>query len=265
MRWLVSVVLAAGCTDVPDSDVDGDGIADEADDCIAGFRDEAVDADGDGKDATIDLCPLDANAAAGDTDFDGIPEACDPFPVETARPDTRRCVTSFAVRWMNASYLVGRAGEAEWNLEPPLHAAASETASIFSAFERQYKSTTYDVQAHVGAGGSFLMFVRADPDQVSTKDVACGIDDQNLFVWANGDKHALVPLPAALDGSAIRLRATINPTVVLCRVTIGAQRMSMATTYAITAPRGLFGFRAQGADVTIDSVVVDSNDSPPPI
>jgi hypothetical protein len=265
MRSLAWVVLAVGCAGVPDSDIDEDGIADEADDCIAGFADDAIDADGDGKDATQDLCPHDSKAAAGDVDQDGIPEACDPFPVEATRPDTRRCVTSFGVRWMNASYLVGRAGESEWNLAPPLRADAIDSVSIFSSFEKQYRSTTYEVLANVAVpdGGSFLMFVRADPDQLSAKDVACGVDKQELFVWANGDKHMLVTLPGALDGSAIRLRATVNPAAVLCRVTIGAQ--SIATTYAIAAPRGLFGFGSQGADVTIQSLVVDSNDSAPAI
>lgn len=263
MRSLAIVVLAVGCADVPDSDIDGDGIADDADDCIAGFRDETVDADGDHKDASIDLCPHDDSGVAGDVDLDGIPDACDLFPADMARPDTRRCVTSFSVRWMNASYLVGRAGEAEWNLGGPLTATPSETVSIFSSFEKQYKSTTYELQAHVtvGAGASFLLFARADPDQISNQDVACGIDDQNLFVWDNNGKHALVPLPGVPD--VIRLSATINPTAVLCRITIGKQ--SMATTYAVTAPRGLFGFRSQGAKVTIDSVVVDSRETPPPI
>ena len=265
MRWLSIVAICAGCADVPDSDVDGDGIADADDDCIAGAPDETLDYDKDGKDATQDLCPHDTNAVAGDNDFDGIPEACDPFPVDMARKDTRRCVTSFGVRWMNASYLVGRAGEAAWDLTPPLNATTAETASIVSVFEKQYKSTTYDLVGSVqllDASATFTMLVRADPDGILNKDVGCGMGDGQLFVQAQGGRHALVPLPLQPDGP-FRMRATINPTIVLCRITMGT--MSMSTTYSVTAPRGLFGFRSEHANVVIDSLVTDSNETPPPI
>jgi hypothetical protein len=132
-RELWIVVALAGCGDVPGPDLDGDGITDDEDFCQASFADEVVDFDGDGRDATLDLCPHDKVAASGDRDFDGIPDACDPF-FDEAKLDTRQCITSFSVRWMNASYLRTRAGELPFDLAPPLRATAADDVSTVSAF-----------------------------------------------------------------------------------------------------------------------------------
>jgi hypothetical protein len=270
MRRLLFVVICAGCAADAPSDLDSDGVSDLRDTCFAGIKDEAIDVDGDGKDATQDLCPHDYNAMAGDGDEDGIPEACDPF-VGAAAPDTRRCVTSFGVRWMNASHFVARAGEQLWNLNYPITATGGDNVSMVSNIEYPYRSTTYDVLGRVhfrdaDSGSSFKIWLRAVEDP-SNQDVACGIDgSNNLFVWANNTRQAVRPLPVAIDGE-FRLRATVqSPTTtssILCRVT--ANGMSVATTLDASLRPGRFGFAAIATDVTIDSLVIDTNDIAPPI
>lgn len=271
MRALaIVVVFVVGCGAVPDPDLDGDGIPDEDDPCQTGFADGVVDADGDGKDARVDLCPHDANAAAGDLDEDGIPDACDPFP-GAASPDTRRCVTSFRVRWMNASYLEARVGEQAWDLHAPLSATAAEQTSIVSTYALAYRATTFDVLgtaafATPDESSAFKLWVRAAPAP-SLDDVACGVDGAgNVFVYAGQTRQAPRPLPAPVAGP-FRLRATVAPmgagATVLCRLT--ANGTSIATTLGIDiASAGRFGFASAGVDITLDSLVIDSNDSAVP-
>ena len=264
MRALALMVFVVGCSDVPGPDIDGDGITDDEDACQSGFADEIVDADKDGKDATVDLCPHDTNAAAGDLDVDGIPDACDPF-FDTAKPDTRRCITSFRVRWMNASYLEARVGEQPWDLAAPLSATASETVSIVSTLELDFPSTSFDVIGNAkfktaDEASSFKLWLRA-VDVPSNKDVACGIDGTgSLFIFAGNTRQKTVALPAPIDGP-FRLRATVggSNSTVLCRATVG--EMSISTTLGAALEPGRFGFASTGADITIDSLVIDSNAS----
>lgn len=101
MRGLSWIALAlVGCTfdgngvgedDPPDSepaelDVDGDGVADDDDNCPdvanAGQRDE----DGDGVGNACDGCPHVADPDRADGDADGVGDACDPEPTT---PGTR--------------------------------------------------------------------------------------------------------------------------------------------------------------------------------
>jgi len=100
----------------------------------------------------------------------------------------------------------------------------------------------------------------------SSADTACGFDGtNNLFVYAASMRNALRPLPAPATGR-FRLRATVqdgNFNTVLCRLTIGG---SSTTTVANSSLQsGTFGFAAAAANVTIDSVVVYSNDTRQPI
>ena len=276
LRRLVFVTVLVGCGDPPASDLDGDGLADDEDECVSGFADEGIDADGDAKDATQDLCPHDFNAAAGDLDFDGIPDACDPFPAVTGG-DTRRCVTGFRVGWLNASHLDARDGETPWTLapapreadDPPppaLSASAPQDASIVSAFPLEHASVSFDVVGtarFASPTATFKLWLRANPDAPSEQDLACGIDGaQNLFVWSGNMQRAVVTLPVKIDGW-FRLRATvqnITDHTVFCRVT-AADGTSISTRIgAGPIAGGRYGFAASGIDATIDSLVIDSNE-----
>ena len=264
MRWLAIVVLAA-CGDVPDSDVDGDGIADADDDCVATFEDEDEDVDFDGKDADVDLCPHDFNAIAGDLDTDGIPDACDPF-FDTLRPDTRRCTTSFAVRYRTASFMRARVGEEPWDFKWPLTSDDKQTVSIVSDLQIDHPSTSYDLLgiakfATPDERSSFKLWLRAVAVP-SDADIACGVDGAgNVFVWAGNTRQAVRPLPRPIDG-IFRMRATVGGSgaSVLCRVTVEGE--SVATTLAATLQPGGYGFASTTAGVTIRSLVIDSNDMP---
>jgi hypothetical protein len=61
------------------TDSDGDGIADDVDNCISVANADQHDEDGDHVGDACDPCPQVANATT-DTDGDGIPDACDPHP-----------------------------------------------------------------------------------------------------------------------------------------------------------------------------------------
>lgn len=263
MRGALVVALLVGCGDVPDADMDGDGIADADDFCQSGIADEAIDIDGDGKDATVDLCPHDYNAAAGDREPDGIPDACDPF-LDERRPDTRRCVTSFGVRWLNASYLSARAGELGFDLAAPLHASSAERVSTISRFPLAFPTVSFDVVGAARFGdpaASFQLWLRTG-ETPTDRDVACGLDAaNNLYILANGERQAPRQITRPLtDAFSFRLRATVGGTsaTVLCRVTIDSE--TVATTYDAVLPAGGWGFASTGTELRIDSVVIDSND-----
>lgn len=269
MRWLVLVlpVICVGC-DVQGPDLDIDGIEDADDDCLATFKDLDYDADLDGKTADFDLCPHDANAVAGDIDEDGIPDACDPFPGVTS-PDTRRCVTSFSLRYMNTQAFTTRPGELGWDLHAPLTARGNDTVSIISTHEYDFTSTTYDIHGDIhfrdaDSSSSFRVWLRALP-MPSNQDVACGIDGgNNLYVYASNARHSIVQLPVLVNGT-FRLRATVQAgsgSNVLCRVS--ANGMSIATTFSTALQPGYFGFSSIATDVTVDSVVIDTRDMPVP-
>jgi hypothetical protein len=85
------------CAPAPGSDLDGDGIRDAADNCMAVANPDQVDRDADGigdacepfpaadadADAVADArdnCPLDANPEQRDGDADGVGDACDRCP-----------------------------------------------------------------------------------------------------------------------------------------------------------------------------------------
>lgn len=259
------IMLIAGCGDVPGADLDGDGITDAEDPCQASFIDEAADVDGDGKDATLDLCPHDKVAASGDLDKDGIPDACDPF-IDDNKLDTRQCITSFGVRWMNASYLQARAGELPFDLAPPLRATADEDVSIVSAYALEFPTVSFDVVGTMtlGATGSVQLWLRAGREP-SNRDVACGVDAaNNLYAYAAGAQQSPRPIAQPLVGveTPFRLRATVGGSNanILCRLTIGGETV---TTYTATILEpGTWGFASKHADLQIDSLVIDTNEAP---
>lgn len=87
---IVCALLAAGgigigCSQAvrggpDDGDCDGDGIADEEDNCPEEANGDQVDSDGDGLGDVCDLCPDIDDPLMFDTDLDGLGDACDDFP-----------------------------------------------------------------------------------------------------------------------------------------------------------------------------------------
>ncbi|TWT46225.1 Alpha-agarase precursor [Phycisphaerae bacterium RAS1] len=68
-----------GCPPVV-NDTDGDGVADEQDNCVAVANADQTDTDGDGVGDACDNCPKDANADQADSDNDGVGDVCDNCP-----------------------------------------------------------------------------------------------------------------------------------------------------------------------------------------
>jgi hypothetical protein len=71
---------------IPISDVDGDGVADELDNCRETANADQADIDADGRGDVCDNCPETANADQADIDADGHGDVCDSCP-ETANAD----------------------------------------------------------------------------------------------------------------------------------------------------------------------------------
>ena len=70
----------ADCDPADPGDEDGDGVADECDNCLGLANATQVDGDGDGIGNACDICPLDADPAQADGDGDGVGDACDVCP-----------------------------------------------------------------------------------------------------------------------------------------------------------------------------------------
>ena len=63
------------------TDVDGDGKGDACDNCPSAVNADQADTDGDGKGDACDNCPAVSNADQADADADGVGDACDNCPV----------------------------------------------------------------------------------------------------------------------------------------------------------------------------------------
>ncbi len=63
-----------------DTDLDGDGLAGDADNCPTVANPDQTDTDGDGVGDACDVCPADADADQADSDADGAGDACDNCP-----------------------------------------------------------------------------------------------------------------------------------------------------------------------------------------
>ena len=74
---LVLLVLAAPTSAAACSDLDGDGVCDEVDNCLTVANPAQVDTDADGLGDACDNCPTVANPVQLDTDADGLGDACD--------------------------------------------------------------------------------------------------------------------------------------------------------------------------------------------
>ncbi|MBU8934766.1 MAG: thrombospondin type 3 repeat-containing protein [candidate division Zixibacteria bacterium] len=61
-------------------DTDGDGIADDDDNCLSHYNPAQEDTDSDGAGDSCDNCPTDSNPEQEDTDFDGTGDICDNCP-----------------------------------------------------------------------------------------------------------------------------------------------------------------------------------------
>jgi uncharacterized protein (TIGR03382 family) len=71
----------AGNPSVCQTDGDGDGVADAADNCPLAGNPTQANGDGDARGDACDNCPLDDNPGQDDADGDGVGDVCDPTPL----------------------------------------------------------------------------------------------------------------------------------------------------------------------------------------
>lgn len=74
------LLFVAGCPQPAPTDTDGDGVADNVDNCVNVANTNQADADNDGVGDACDNCPNAANPTQSDNDLDGLGDACDPVP-----------------------------------------------------------------------------------------------------------------------------------------------------------------------------------------
>lgn len=164
----------------PTGDTDGDGIADDVDNCPSNANPDQADSDGDGignicdpdddNDGVadeVDNCPVTANPSQGDADADGVGDACDPdddgdgiadevdgCPVENATgldADGNGCIDSFSALSEVINTLV-----TEGVIDPTM--ATSLTSKIDNA---QKSADKENVCAAVNQLGSFKNQIEA--------------------------------------------------------------------------------------------------------
>lgn len=282
-RWWLAVWLltAIGCDcvfalnradatdiiDAPRTDLDGDGIFDDEDPCIAPTTDRDANEDGDALKNSDDPCPLDASAA-GDTDNDMIPNACDPLPAMAG--DRHRCLMAFTSTPFSAMLWQPRLGEGKWAPGPGtiVGNATSILTTIAAASTEGESVTSYDVKAtfdtHGGAQGSLTLWLRASPDAKAATDIGC-----EYRIDAMGGALGVVEGAILRDRRAqgpgagvtlLRLRGTIvttgalgDPAVVTCSMSLGGL-VRQVSTWSVPLASGRVGFSSDRFNAAIDAI-----------
>ncbi len=251
--------------DVPSIDLDGDGIADERDPCVAAAADLLGDEDGDTAVNQVDPCPLEIPIT--DTDVDGIPDACDPFPATIG--DRRHCFMAFSSVPLNTALWRPRTAEAGWTTGPgQLIGDPTGIATTIAAQVLEGQSvTTYDakltIDLHAGFG-AVTLWVRAHPDAPALTDVGCRyqFDVAGGFLGiAEGpmlrDPHTQAP---AAGINTMQLRATVVTTgasgelaSVTCSMVFNAAAR-VTSTASVPLPSGRPGFSADRFKVVVKAL-----------
>lgn len=287
--WLGTLALAGGCnlvfhlqrssSDELDADVvedaaadaaiatdlDGDGILDDEDPCVAAMADGLEDEDGDTVINQIDPCPFEAPITDGDVD--GIPDACDPFP--TAVGDRRHCFMSFTSVALDTALWHPRSTEAAWAASPgELIGDPTALATTIATQSLEGQSvTTYDakltIDLHAGFG-AVTLWVRASPDAAAPTDVGCRyqFDTAGGFLGiAEGD--ALRDPHTQAPGAGIntmQLRATVVTTgaagalaAVTCSMVFNAAAR-ITSSASVPLPAGRAGFTTDHFRVVVKAL-----------
>ena len=224
LAWLFCV--GAGCnvafgiaTQAPPlegSDLDGDGIADDQDPCIAPASDAAADIDGDAIADAMDPCPLRATADPTNADHDDLEDACDP---SVGSIDTLRCVMAFTDvgvsdrLWQPITGLIPfghLAGKLHCNHGDDCGALAAESLEPASSV------TTYEVRTTVattlGEIGGVAIWPRLGPTGTAGEVGCAFVNSTGAYSVAIFEDSTVLSRVMAqpLTGSTLFLRASIS-------------------------------------------------------
>lgn len=294
MRWWFALVLLLGGCDLvfglhrrngPDASIDGDGpigggqdldldgIADDADPCVAAGLDGSSDYDADEIHNDVDPCPLDDTAGAPvPSDMDGIPDRCDPF--STAAGDSVRCFMKFSNSDLNARLWRERGGTSEWML--PSNQLATKnigsTASLVSTLRLEGSDVpSFDIDLIVNGDSTSTtehavqIWGRA-ADAVNQSDIGCQLTNDpaatRLQIINGGggdiaqDIAAGVPFPLGVD-LRMRLTYAVGTTGnnVFCSAAANGRTWTVSARAAIPT-MGKLGFGVVAGQVSITGLAI---------
>jgi hypothetical protein len=199
--------------DGPPGDADGDGIADDVDNCPARANADQHDEDADSRGDACDPCPhLSASSADLDTDGDGIGDGCDPQPM----------LANQTLAYFDPFTMV----RAEWTHSPEVTIANDELR--LAGDENFTRLAVANGETRIIVGGTVASVATASPHQLS------------MEFGANGARTEL-HLVQFFDGTG-------NPGDVSITKKIGNDFPDLAKTpYSGTLPTGAFALQVDAS------------------
>lgn len=277
------LACCGGGSALPDAanpdDLDGDGIANAADNCPHVANPSQHDEDGDGDGDACDDCPTIANPDQADTTelalmqfADGVGDACDPRPALGG--DKIAAFFSFATAaqassWQGSGWTIDAAGDAARATTSATWTIARNAPGNGLAATALWSSVTWTDPAGFivvavdgdGLGGGVGCTVAADRD-------GDGLDDIELHEL--GAASATASLGTALSpGSALSITTwrTIDTAhgtgKVTCIVHAAGRTKQLEIPTADDLWVGTYALDASGADATVASLVVYTSPLPP--
>lgn len=246
------------------SDRDGDGIPDSADNCPTVANADQHDEDADGVGDACDPCPQVANATT-DSDGDGLPDACDPHPGTAG--DHLVHFEPFKTAGALPSDWTAKAGASNmWTVSADaLQLAVGNTTDIIvydTTSTRHAIDVGFDV-ASTPSGQSFVT-VLTDTSSNINQFVACGIRvdtqyrelltfDQPAnpqFVALATDTSEAVPVPGSY-----RVFSVMDPTGESCTVPTATSTHDMVGSHSSFGNTDV-GLRVMNATVSFRYIAI---------
>lgn len=255
------------CETGPDDDLpigedrDGDGIADQLDNCPDAPNREQADEDGDRTGDVCDTCP--PFAGDSDADGDGVGDACDPNPDMAG--DVLVSFNGFSAPvpgWITNPNFMAIAGEGFAMANDMQSALATLPSPSASRVEVRTQAKLINVTATPPNLGAISIVEQYVPQ--TDKGVACQLsalatgDQQQLRIFNLDTKLVVDTAPHTFQvGGELDLRLRRTAESYACRAT--APVLELAAGVAFMPPGPRIGLRVRGASAIVHWVMVVSS------